>query len=200
MGQTLPVRKADSIADDLQAMENRIRQRAYEIFSQHGFPGKDLDNWLMAEGELAWQPSIELREKDTEFVLNVAVPGVDPKAIAVEVTPEVILVKASLRPLREDHEGAFYASELKGGDLFRAVRLPRKIDPDKVKAKVENGMLQLIAGIANEATKGLPSEVSKDIASELSKGLRTTVSKGLSSAVAKGMAKGVSASVPIHAA
>jgi HSP20 family molecular chaperone IbpA len=35
--------------------------------------------------------------------------------------------------------------------MFRSVHLPKKIDPDKVKAEFKNGMLSLTAEVAKEA-------------------------------------------------
>jgi len=41
-----------------------------------------------------------------------------------------------------------HTCEFRSGSLFRAVQLPKKIDPDKVKAELKNGMLLLTADIA----------------------------------------------------
>ena len=142
MADTLPIRKSESVLDSLRDIENRIRQRAYEIFSGHGLFGKDLDNWLLAENELTFRPAMELSEKDNEFKLKIAVPGVDPKAI---------VVKASVREEDEEKKGDVYTSEFKSGDLFRAIHLPKRIDPNKVKAEVKNGILNLTAPVAEEA-------------------------------------------------
>ncbi len=35
--------------------------------------------------------------------------------------------------------------------MFRSIRLPKKINPDKVKAEIQNGLLKLKAEIAEEA-------------------------------------------------
>src|SRR5512134_2960175 len=133
MADTVPVRKTESVIDTIREIEDRIRRRAQEIFSFEGKLGKDLDNWLQAENELTWRPAIELVEKDNQFKLKIAVPGVDPKALDIEVTPEEVVVKASLRKEREEKNGNVYMSEIRTGDLFRAVSLPKKIDPNKVK-------------------------------------------------------------------
>jgi HSP20 family molecular chaperone IbpA len=34
------------------------------------------------------EPAIELKEKDNEFRLQIATPGIDPKDLDLEVTPE----------------------------------------------------------------------------------------------------------------
>jgi HSP20 family protein len=150
MADTLPIRKSESVLDSIRDIESRIRQRAYDIFWRHGLFGKDLENWLTAEKELTFRPAIELSEKDNEFKLKIAVPGVDPKAIDIEVTPEDIVVKASLREEHEEKKGDVYTSEFKSGELFRAVHLPKKIDPNKVKAEVKNGILNLVAPVVEE--------------------------------------------------
>jgi HSP20 family protein len=145
--ETLPVRKTESILDKIRDAENRIRARAFEIFAGNGLFGRDLDNWLLAEDELTLRPSIELREKDNQFRLKISVPGVDPKAIDIEATSEDILVKAELHHEHDAKEGDVHTCEFRSGSLFRAVKLPKKIDPNKVRAEVKNGMLILTADI-----------------------------------------------------
>jgi HSP20 family protein len=146
--ETLPVRKTESILEKIQDAENRIRARAFELFAGHGLFDRDLDNWLKAEDELTLRPSIELCEKDKQFKLKISVPGVEPKAIDIEATPDAILVKAEVHHDHEVTEGDVHTCEFRSGSLFRAVQLPKKIDPDKVKAEVKNGVLLLTADIA----------------------------------------------------
>ena len=92
MGE-VAVQKKESVWDQLQKIEARIMQRAFDIFRDNGSAlGKDLDNWLAAERELIWKPAIELTEKDNQFEIRVAVAGIDPKDLNVEVTSEGLLV------------------------------------------------------------------------------------------------------------
>jgi HSP20 family protein len=152
MATTLPIKKTQSIFDELQQMHGQIMKRAYEIFDGNGHSfGRDLENWLQAERELAWKPSIELEEKDNKFLLQVALPGVESKDIDIEVTPEEILVKADVHRERKEKKGKVHTSEFASGNFFRAVRLPKKIDPENVKAEFKDGMLHLTADVAREA-------------------------------------------------
>ena len=149
---TLPIRKAKALLDEFSSIQNRIMHRAYEIFDRSGqILGRDLDHWLQAELELVWKPHIELEEKDNEFRLQLGVPGVDPKNIDIEVTAEDIVVKAELSHEHKEKKGTIHICEFASGNLFRAVHLPKRIDPDKVKAEFKNGMLKVKAAIAKEA-------------------------------------------------
>ena len=152
MAATLPVKKTESIFDELNSLHDRIMKRAFEIFDGEGHIfGRDLDNWLQAEQELVWKPAIELEEKDNAFRLQIATPGVDPKDIDIEVTPEYVLVKAEGRHEHKEEKAKVHICEFSASNMFRSVHLPQKIDPDKVKAEFQNGMLTLTAEIAKEA-------------------------------------------------
>jgi len=152
MAETLPIRRSKSIFDEIDRMQDRVMRRAYDIFSSNGgIFGRDIEDWLQAERELVWKPAIELEEKDDEFLLQIATPGVDPKDIDIEVTPEDILVKAEVHHEHKEKKGEVYACEFASGNLFRSIHLPKRIDPDKVKAEFKNGMLSLKAPVAEEA-------------------------------------------------
>jgi HSP20 family protein len=152
MAETLPVRKSSSIFDEMDRMRDRIMRRAYEIFTLNGRTfGNDLSDWYQAERELVWKPPIELDERDNEFLLQVATPGVDPKDIEIEATPEDILIRADVHHRHKEQKGEVYACEFASGNLFRSIRLPKKIDPDKVKADLKNGVLRVKAPVASDA-------------------------------------------------
>ena len=127
-------------------------RRAYDIFVGTGAVfGKDLDNWLAAERELIWKPAIELTEKNNQFEVKIVVAGVDPKDLKVEVTSEDLLVKGETRTQKKEEKGEVHTSEFQSGSLFRSIHFPKNVDPDKVKAEIKNGLLSIVAPIAEEA-------------------------------------------------
>ena len=152
MADAVSIRKPYSILDEMSEIQDRIMRRAFEIFEHNGgMIGRDLDNWTQAERELVWKPAFELCEKDGKFQLEVAIPGVEAKDIDVEVTPEDIVLKADIEHRHTDQKGFVHYCEFQSGKIFRAVHLPKKIDPDKVKAEFKNGLLRLTADLAAEA-------------------------------------------------
>ena len=152
MGQLLPIRRSTSIVDELEGMQDRIMRQAYDIFeSNGGLFGKDIEDWMQAERELVWKPAIELTEKDDQFRLELAAAGVDPKSIVIEVTPEDILIRADAHHEHRKGDGEVHACEFASGNLFRSIHLPKKIEPEKVKAEFKGGLLTLNAPVAKEA-------------------------------------------------
>lgn len=152
MADKVPIRRPHSILDEMKEMQDRIMVRAHEIFEQSGsIPGRNIENWTQAERELMWKPAFELSEKDGQFQLEAAIAGVDPKDIDVQVTPEDIIVKAETRHEHSEQKGTIHQCEFEAGRMFRVIHLPKKIDPDKVKAEFRNGLLRVDAKIAEES-------------------------------------------------
>ena len=152
MPESVAIRRASSIFDELNEMHDRIMRRAFEVFEHNGGVfGKDLDNWLQAERELLWKPALELREKDGKFLLEAAVSGVDPRDIDIEVTPEDIVLKAEVKHEHKQENGTVHVCEFQFGKMFRSIHLPKKINPDRVKAEFTNGLLRVTAEITQEA-------------------------------------------------
>jgi HSP20 family protein len=145
------VKKTESFWDEIQKMEERVMQRAYDIFQVTGSFGRDLDNWLAAERELVRKPAIELTEKDNHFEIKVAVAGIDSKDLKVEVTEDDLLVRGETSTEKKGEKGEVITSEFQSGSLFRSIHLPKKVDPDKVKAELKNGVLTVTAPLAEES-------------------------------------------------
>jgi HSP20 family molecular chaperone IbpA len=133
------------IFQEVEAILERIRERAFSFAARRGFHGgRDLDDWLAAERIEGWLAS-ELTEQDGTMRLSVALPGYEPKDITVTAAPGEIIVKACRRTERSDKPGAANArvhwSEFSAEDVYRRVELPQQIDVAKCTAQLDNGML-----------------------------------------------------------
>src|ERR1051326_1729057 len=151
MADAVPIRKPSSILDEMREMHDRVMRRAYEIFESAGGAGNDLEHWNQAERELYWKPALELSEKDGQLQLEAAVSGVEAKDIDIEVTPEDIILKAEVHHEHKDQKGTVHYCEFETGRMFRSIHLPKKINPDKVKAEFKNGLLRVTAQVAEES-------------------------------------------------
>lgn len=138
-----------SVADQVDALDQRIAQRAYERFLARGEEAHDpLADWLAAERELVWSPALALRERDDAFVVDVALPGLDAGDIALDVTPNAPVLQTDGASSIDDDPGTVHYCDLAGGTAFRTLTWPRPIDVSQTRAVYRNGMLRITAPIA----------------------------------------------------
>lgn len=141
--RTLPV------FDEVQEITGQIRDRAYQLFCDRGLgDGFALQDWLAAEREICW-PAAELEETRDEFLAKVALPGFEPGDVKVTASPRELIIKASHQSSKKDkrsHRTCW--SEFQQSDAFRHVVLPSAIDVEKIKARFENGLLEIAAAKA----------------------------------------------------
>ncbi len=149
----IPVQKAAeekalpvSWINELQSFTERVGQRAFELFEKYGRPaGQQLEHWFEAEKQLLCVPRSELLDTTGEFEARVALPGFDASEIEVTALPDSLLVKAEARHKRERTAGEVRFSEFSDQSLFRRIRLPEPIDIAQVTAKLDKGVLKIVA-------------------------------------------------------
>jgi HSP20 family protein len=157
-----PERQKLPVFKEMESVLDRVRARAFEMFSGRGFGhGHDLDDWLAAEREICW-PAGELVEQDKAYALNVALPGFEPADISVTATPHELIVHAKSEAESKKEEEVKKGqklcwSEFRSNDVYRRVDLPRNVDVQSVSASLQNGLLKIVAMKA--ATVDKPARV-----------------------------------------
>jgi HSP20 family protein len=144
------LQRRDSVLDAIEAVERRIAERAFDLFNDRGAAiGRALDDWLSAERETVWRPPVEVVEKDGEFLVEAALAGINAKELDVQVTPDAVLIQGNGAHQHRPGE-IVHSCEFRPGRLFRSVEFPRPVDPDRVRADYQNGLLRVWARAAGE--------------------------------------------------
>jgi HSP20 family protein len=151
MKMNVTFQRRGSVLDRIEAVQRQITERAFELFNRRGGSvGRSLDDWLAAERETIWKPPVEVVEKDGEFLVEAAIAGVPPKEMDVQITAEELLIQGNGAHRHRPGE-IVHSCEFRPGRVFRTVRFPRRIDPDKVRAEYHDGLLRVWAPAAKDA-------------------------------------------------
>ena len=97
----------------------------------------------VAQRAPTWLPAAEGRIDDGAYVIQLAMPGVDPKDVEVSWMDNVLTVKGERKA---DHDTAgkdYFVRELAYGTFQRSFQLPEGVDVAHVEAKHANGMLEV---------------------------------------------------------
>src|SRR6476619_3836365 len=84
----------DPILAETEAIQERIRQRAYVLSQTRPPDAQEIYDWILAESQIISVPPVELTEKGEIFEVRFAVAGVNADDVHVMVTPDQILLKS----------------------------------------------------------------------------------------------------------
>jgi HSP20 family protein len=101
-------------------------------------------------------PPIETYRKEGNYIVRVDLPGVDPKNLDVHVEGDLLTIKAERKA---EEKGPEYR-ETVYGKFERAVTLPHGVKAEKITARYENGVLELVVPLPVElAGKKIPIQI-----------------------------------------
>ena len=76
-------------------------------------------------------------------------PGVEPGDLEVHAHRDTLTIRGARRPAAEE-EGAYHRRERRSGAFTRTLQLPYRVDPERVEARLEDGVLRLSLGRPEE--------------------------------------------------
>lgn len=101
--------------------------------------------------EFAFSPALDVVETDQEYVVNFDIPGMTKDDLKIEIHESKLTVSGERKRLttKEVKDGAeakedktFYSHfERSFGRFERTLSLPKNVDPAKIAARAENGVL-----------------------------------------------------------
>jgi HSP20 family protein len=89
-----------------------------------------------------WTPAVEGCEEEGNWVIRVALPGVDPNDVEVSLAQNQLTIKGQRKQGTENQDN-YFARELSYGRFERSFTLPEGVDHSKVTARYTNGMLEV---------------------------------------------------------
>lgn len=136
----------DHLAQLMQCVHSDVRACAYRRFREHGCcEGRELEDWAEAEREVLYSPPSTVSESEHSVHIYAAAPGLTASALQVNALPQSITLEGCMeRPDRQTGDKV-HLSELGQKRLLRQFDLPARIEPEQVKAFLENGVVHITA-------------------------------------------------------
>lgn len=99
----------------------------------------------------AWAPALDVEEDEDHFTLHVELPGLKPEDVEITLEESVLTISGERRFYDEREAEGFRRIERRFGRFHRAVRLPDRVDSEKVEASFRDGLLTVRVPKAEEA-------------------------------------------------
>jgi HSP20 family protein len=96
-------------------------------------------------------PAIDLYEKDGDYVVECAVPGLKKDDIEIEVSDNRLTMSAKRQEEKTQEDTRYHYREMRRGGFSRSITFPQEIDTDKVNAEYDSGILRVTVPLMKPA-------------------------------------------------
>jgi HSP20 family protein len=88
-------------------------------------------------------PALDVAEDDAGYTVKVTIPGVEPEAVDVTLTDNVLTVKGETKAEKDMEQKNYRIRERRYGSFMRSIALPMPVEAEQVEATHEHGVLTL---------------------------------------------------------
>jgi HSP20 family protein len=121
---------------EVATLQDRINRLFDDAFPRKSDPNDD-------PNPAGWRPAVDIFETGTTVVLEVELPGVIKQAVSVEVKDNILTIKGERKFVNDVPGENYYRRERVYGSFRRAFNLHYDVDPDKIKARFNDGVLRI---------------------------------------------------------
>lgn len=128
-----------------------------DLFSLRREMDELMENFFGRRGRatdgFVWAPVCNVWEEDNALHVEAELPGLTKDEIHVSVENGVLTISGEKREERREGEpeSAYHLYERRYGRFERALTLPTNVDPDKIRARYESGVLEVTLPKTEEA-------------------------------------------------
>jgi HSP20 family protein len=130
-----------------------------ELFKTSFGEMRGFGKWFRDIGEY---PELECYTKDDKFYVKAALPGVDPKAVEINISGNHLTLRGERKEDKSVEKENYMLREMRHGSFERSLMIPEGVDGEKVHAFFEDGILTITAPVKEGVqARKIPIEVSK---------------------------------------
>lgn len=106
---------------------------------------------LWEAGESSLRPlAADVYETEEEVIVEMAIPGLKPEDISINVTGDTLSVTGKSQSEQEDKKRNYFQKQLYYGSFAGSVSLPNSVQADKAEAHFNHGILKVVLPKAEE--------------------------------------------------
>jgi HSP20 family protein len=120
--------------NEMSLLQNHMN-RLFDTALQ-GWPGD-------SNGTTQWTPVADIYESENELVVNLDLPGVDPKMVEIRVENNILSIRGDRQFEDKQNKENFHRVERSYGPFARSFTLSTAVDADKIRANYKSGVLSI---------------------------------------------------------
>ena len=135
---------------------NRLFDQVFSGIARRPRTEQQGDGGQDGGGAMAWAPDIDVIQRDNDLVIRAELPGATPDEVDITIQNNVLTISGRISEEREEERGGYLVRERRAGAFRRSLQLPQGIDENRVNARFDNGVLEVVlegAAASQEPTR-----------------------------------------------
>jgi HSP20 family protein len=137
------------ILRDLEHLEERMRSWRDRLFPSD-------------EAEHPFRPAADLYETPAGLVLRMEIAGAAREDLGIDLVGQQLIIRGQRRPAPPAHTNRVLHYEITYGSFERSFHIPGAIDPERVRARYEHGILEVKLPRRHPRTRHIPVREIRD--------------------------------------
>lgn len=133
----------DEESDAIEEVEREINSILEEAYSSS-------ISWLFDLERNSLKPLYRIEVGKRQLSILIDLPGVEKQNVSVKVGEDVLSIDARMKRPVTILVGGTLQKELEFERYWRSITLPVKVDPDKARARIRNGVLKISIPLAQQ--------------------------------------------------
>ncbi len=134
----------DEESDAIEEVEREINSILEEAYSSS-------ISWLFDLERNSLKPLYRIEVGKRQLSILIDLPGVEKQNVSVKVGEDVLSIDARMKRPVTVLVGGTLQKELEFERYWKSITLPVKVDPDKARARIRNGVLKISIPLAQQA-------------------------------------------------
>jgi HSP20 family protein len=122
------------------AMLPTISRRTYSPFLSNLF---DDDFFPVLTSRTSSMPAVNIKENEKNFILELAVPGMDKKDLKIDINEDVLTISSESQNEKEEEKDGYKRKEFSYSSFCRSFYIPENVNRDKIEANYKDGILNV---------------------------------------------------------
>ena len=118
-----------------------ITRRSYRPFYKSNL--FDDDFFPLVSNRSNSMPAVNIREDEKNYMLDLAVPGIDKNDLKIDINEDVLTVSSETKNESEESNDGFKRKEFSYSSFCRSFYIPENVNRDKIEAKHKDGVLTI---------------------------------------------------------
>jgi HSP20 family protein len=118
-----------------------ITRRSFRPFYMPNF--FDDDFFPVLQNRSTSLPAVNIREDDKNYILDLAIPGIDKKDLKIDINEDVLTISHESQSEAEKNNDGYKRKEFSYSAFSRSFYIPENTDKEKIEANYKDGVLSV---------------------------------------------------------